>query len=248
MSVEKTEAVILALLPYRETSCILRLFTRTHGLVQGIAKGVRKDSKSTPLDRGILVDILLYIKPNRDLHTLGKLQVVDFFSETRANLTRSAVRDTALELYLKSITQSGPNREIYKLLISFLKELGYARRDLVFPLLWHFLHEYSSLAGFRIQTGRCAGCGSDTEKTGGTLQIAKGALVCRKCAPASNPEAFLSAEAIPFLDRIETDRRGFVDMKECLRITGLLLSYCRYHLDIRKPFNSLDFMESMLAV
>ncbi|MFP4164637.1 MAG: DNA repair protein RecO [Chitinispirillaceae bacterium] len=246
MSVEKTEAIILAVLPYRETSCILRLFTETHGLIQGIAKGVRKDTRSAPVDRGILVDVLVYHKPNRDLHTLGKLQPVDFFPGIRECLNRSAIRDTALELFLKSVTQTGHGHELYRLLLSFLKNLQNTGKNLIFPLLWHFFHEYSSLAGFRIQKNRCPGCAKDTQQTGGVLQIARGALICPDCARSGNSRAFLNPEQIRLLDQVETDHRGCNDMKECLRVTGLLLSYCRYHLDIRSPLNSLNFMETML--
>ena len=121
MSAEKTDSVILSVAPYRETSCILRLFTHTHGLVHGIAKGARGGGKSsTPLDRGFLLESLLYYKPNRELHTLGSPHVTNFFPAIRSDITKSALRDVALELYLKSITQSEPHPELFELLVSFL--------------------------------------------------------------------------------------------------------------------------------
>ncbi len=247
MSVEKTSAVILALTPYRETSCILRLFTEDHGLVHGVAKGVKKDAKSVPLDRGFLVETLLYLRPNRDLHTLGGLQVTDFLPAIRADLVKSAVRDTALELYLKSITQSGAHPELYSLLVSFLKRLESVVARFAFPLLWHFLHEYCSLAGFKINTEVCTACGNDTTWSGGVLQISAGSLYCPSCARSSGSQYMLTPQVVAFLDSIDTGGQSVNDMGECLRVTGLLLSYCRHHLDIRTGFKSLSFMETMLT-
>jgi DNA repair protein RecO len=246
MSAQKVTAIVLTLTPYRETSCILRLFTRTHGLVHGIAKGARKDSKSVPLDRGFLLEALLYYRPNRELHTLGSLQVTDFFSDLRTDIVRSALRDIALELYLKSITQSEPHPELFDLIVSFLKSLESARRDLIFPLLWHFINRYCFLAGFGIDIEECQPCGADITKDGGVLDIAAGVLICKKCAPERiHTQAGLDAPVIGFLEEIDVNQNVSLQKNEYLRITELLLSYCRHHFDIRGSFNSLEFIKSI---
>jgi len=246
MSAQKITALVLTLAPYRETSCILRLFTPTHGLVHGIAKGIRKDSKSIPIDRGFLLEALLYYRPNRELHTLGSLQVTDFFSDLRTDIVRSALRDIALELYLKSITQSEPHPELFDLIISFLKSLESARRGILFPLLWHFINRYCFLAGFGIDIEECQSCGSDLTKDGGILDIPAGVLTCKKCAPVrTHTQANLNASIIGFLEEINVDESVKLQKNEYLRITELLLSYCRHHFDIRGDFNSLEFIKSL---
>jgi DNA repair protein RecO len=246
MSTQKVTAIVLTLAPYRETSCILRLFTPTHGLVHGVAKGVRKDSKSVPLDRGFLLETLLYYRPNRELHTLGSPQVIDFFSDLRTNIVKSALRDIALELYLKSITQSEPHPELFDLIVSFLKNLESANRDIVFPLLWHFINRYCFLAGFGIDIEECQSCGADMAKEGGILDIAAGVLICKKCAPVrTHTQANLDASIIGFLEEIDLDRGANLQKHEYLRITELLLSYCRHHFDIHGTFNSLEFIKSL---
>jgi len=218
MSAEKTYSVILSVTPYRETSCILRLFTRTRGLVHGIAKGVRVGGKSsTPLDRGFLLESLLYYKPNRELHTLGSPHVMNFFPQIRSDITKSALRDVALELYLKSITQSEPHPELFELLASFLTGMEEAsEREALFPLLWQFIHNYCMMAGFGIDIdGGSGGAGGIDE---------------------------IVVKAIKDID----DGRGRRYYRgEALRITELLLLYCRGHFDIRSSFNSLEFLRTI---
>jgi DNA repair protein RecO len=274
MSAEKTESVILSVIPYRETSCITRLFTRSLGLVHGIAKGVRKGGKSaTPLDRGFLLDALVYYRPNRELHTLGGLHVANFFPGIRSDLTKSAVRDIALELYLKSITQSEPHPELFDLIVSFFADMEESLRpELLFPLLWRFIHNYCVMTGFGINTKFCKECGGDihhaiTNTNFDTaadnrylLEFDSGALVCGKCALSKaygrnitgvGIDRGIGASVIRFIDSIGIGDNNEIaaprnyGKNEYLRVTELLLLYCRRHLDIRASFNSLEFVKSM---
>jgi recombinational DNA repair protein (RecF pathway) len=218
MNSEKTYSVILSVTPYRETSCILRLFTRTRGLVHGIAKGVRGGGKSsTPLDRGFLLESLLYYKPNRELHTLGSPHVTNFFPQIRSDITKSALRDVALELYLKSITQSEPHPELFELLASFLTGMDEAsEREALFPLLWQFIHNYCMMAGFGIDIDGGNGGAGGIDET-----------------------------VVKAIKDIDDGRGRRYHRGEALRITELLLLYCRGHFDIRSPFNSLEFLRTI---
>jgi DNA repair protein RecO len=274
MGAEKTESVILSVIPYRETSCITRLFTRSLGLVHGIAKGARKGGKSaTPLDRGFLLDALVYYRPNRELHTLGGLHVVNFFPGIRSDLTKSAVRDIALELYLKSITQSEPHPELFDLIVSFFVDMEEsATPDMLFPLLWRFIHKYCLMTGFGINTKYCKVCGNDIRHTiidtagdtaadcGYLLEFDSGALICGKCASSNaggringgiGVDRRIDAAVIGFIDGADFGSQlgcrlfDKLDKNEYLRVTELLLLYCRRHLDIRAQFNSLEFVKSM---
>jgi DNA repair protein RecO len=203
--------------PYRETSCILRLFTRGRGLVHGIAKGVRKGGKSStpaPLDRGFLLETLVYYKPNRELHTLGGLHVTNFFLGIRADITKSAIRDIALELYLKTIPQSDPHPELFDLMVGFMADIEESvKSDILFPLLWRFICRYCLLTGFGIDTENYGACGIDDS-------------------------------AVKFIENIDDLPRRYT-RDECLKTTESLLQYCRRHFDVRGQFNSLEFARSM---
>ncbi|MDR3011675.1 MAG: DNA repair protein RecO [Chitinispirillales bacterium] len=274
MAAEKTDSVILSLTPYRETSCILRLFTQTHGLLHGVAKGVRKFGKSSiPLDRGFLIESLVYYKPNRDLHTLGSLHVSNFFPGIRSNITKSIIRDIALELYLKTIPQSEPHPKLFNLIVDFFTAIdGLPRSEILFPILWRFIHEYCSLAGFGIDARACGKCGIDIRYNRADamsvsddkyfLNIGSGALVCKKCMPSKNgtgykindtgvnmgievdADGLLDGSVVRFMDNIDNDFPQYPSKNDRLRITELLLLYCRHHFDIRGRFNSAEFIKS----
>jgi len=224
MSAEKTESIILTAAPYRETSCILRLFTRSRGLVHGIAKGARRSggkSVPAPLDRGLLLEALLYHRPNRELHTLGNLHVTNFFHGIRADITKSALRDIAIELCLKSITEPSPHPELFDLLLGFFAGLDGVNNvandnaNADFVKLWRFIGGYCEHTGFGIDAENCAGSGVDSR----ILKI-------------------ISAE-----DAAES--YSGCSMNECVNATEQLLRYCRRHFDIRAAFNSMEFVRGL---
>jgi DNA repair protein RecO (recombination protein O) len=227
VSAEKTESIILSAAPYRETSCILRLFTRSRGLVHGIAKGARRasgKSTPTPLDRGLLLDALLYHRPNRELHTLGALHVANFFHGIRADITKSALRDAALELYLKSITEPSPHPELFDLLLGFLgrlDELGEANgvNTAAFAILWRFVGGYCEHNGFGIDAGNCGDSGISPP-------VVK--IISEECRGDSAAQP---------LHRYSKE--------ECVNATAQLLRYCQRHFDIRSAFNSMEFIRDL---
>jgi hypothetical protein len=233
VSAEKTESIILSAAPYRETSCILRLFTRSRGLVHGIARGARRGGrKSTPvpLDRGVLTEALLYHRPNRELHTLGALHVTNFFHGIRADITKSALRDAAIELYVKSITEPSPHPELFDLLVDFfsgLDELGEindinaanAEDIAAFTMLWRFIGSYCGHNGFGIDT-------ENYRYSGINPSVVK----------IINEECRESGAARPL--------HGY-SKDDCVNATAQLLRYCQRHFDIRSAFNSMEFIRSL---
>lgn len=256
MSAEKIESIILSATPYRETSCILRLFTRTRGLVHGIAKGVRRSggkSTPTPLDRGLLLDALLYHRPNRELHTLGSLHIANFFHGIRSDLTKSALRDIALELYIKSITEPAPHPELFDLLDDFLAGLdgggdnvntnniidtvcvvhsdnnaNSGNNSYVNDIADRHNTANSFIMLWRFIRGYCehAGFGIDAENHAGSGIDPRIAKIISEDG-AARPYSRYS--------------KG-----ECINITEQLLLYCRRHFDIRTTFNSMEFIRGFM--
>jgi DNA repair protein RecO (recombination protein O) len=255
MTIEKTHALILSVMPYRESSSIAALLSRSHGRVSGIAKGVRRSSKAPlVLERGLVVELFLYVKPHRDLHTIADPSVIDYFPAIRADLGRLVLRDAALELILRSTAASETHPELFDFAVEFLDRLEKLPNGPSHSgALWGFFYGWARLLGFRLDLDhclRCRGCG--VTQQGGLLAIEKGGLVCTNCAPAAAAApSFLPGEVIALL--LEGERADHARLRgpmlsplEQMRITRLLADYCRYHLDIRGELKSLGFLEGLM--
>jgi DNA repair protein RecO (recombination protein O) len=246
MPAEKTSAVVLRVIPYRESSCILHLFSREHGLVQGIAKGLRRARPGGIFpERGMLVDAVVYLRHNRDLQTIGAVEVAEFYPSIRAELPKTALRDAAFELTLKTIRHSDYHPELYDLFVGLLRDLDMQDTMRCFPYaLWGFFLTYAALLGFALDLGRCIDCGRAPDE--GVISMREGGIRCAACAPAFDPASYLPTHALAFLKNPDADPPSDLPPGELARLTRLLASYCAWHFDISADFKSLDFADELL--
>jgi DNA repair protein RecO (recombination protein O) len=86
MSIINTEAIVLKCTNFRETSKIVTFYTKSHGKLRGIAKGVRssKTKWGGVLQSMAYLNLFFYFKENKDLHlpTLNMLGL-DLFTGLR---------------------------------------------------------------------------------------------------------------------------------------------------------------------
>src|SRR5258705_11517027 len=78
MALLATDAIVLHMFDYLESSRILRLVTRDGGVRSALAKGARRSSRRFGSAGGLFAqgDAQLYAKPGRDLDTLSAFDVV----------------------------------------------------------------------------------------------------------------------------------------------------------------------------
>lgn len=249
MGAEKSKALVLKVLPYRESSYILHLFTEKHGLIHGIAKGIRrKKSKQDFLERGFLIELIVYIKPHRELHTVGSLHVLEFFPSVRTSLIKSALRDAAFETVLAAITVSDFHPELHEFFHKFMQYLQRASEKECHPFaLWLFYHRFSQHMGFGLDLKRCISCRSEL-KNDAYMTMSKGGLECGSCKKTTHENLLIPKMVLSFLKhgspKPEKLRKDLTP-QETKKITWLLADYCRYHFDTRKEYKALQFLDEM---
>lgn len=250
MTIEKTKAFILKTLPYRESSGIFYLLTERQGVIHGIAKGIRKKKSGSCFpERGFLIEALVYSKPHRELHTLGDVQMIDYYPRIRNDLFKSAVRDAAFETLLASVATGFPSPELFTLLSEFCTALE-ARAGRLFPLIWHFYAAFSRCMGFGMDSERCVVCKKEFTDVGVFLAIEKGGFTCGQCASVGGkgtilPAAVLRLLAAQSMSCLPSHPEG-LSREDERRITRLLASFCHYHSDTRLDYKALEFLDSLL--
>lgn len=245
----KTKALILNVLAYRESSVILYLLTEKLGLVHGVAKGIKSCKKgSLFLERGFVIELLIYNRPHRDLHTVGGIQVEAAFPQTRVSLIKSTVRDAAFEVLLSGVVRNTPAPELFDIIIGFCTKLEVdipdsAPADTARPLqlLWRFYLELCNEMGFSLALDNCYRCGNQFgDIDHGYLFIAEGAVCCVNCTDHSQQVHFLPPGAV--------DCNGYlVDLHDARRITRTLATFCRYHMDTKYQYRAVEFLMELLG-
>src|SRR6266516_3251508 len=100
MALVRCEGVVLKTHALGDTSRIVVVYTREHGMLRLVAKGARKTPSRfgfalEPLSRARFV---IYHKPDRDLHLVSQADTLDPLGSRLADLTRLAHGEAALEL------------------------------------------------------------------------------------------------------------------------------------------------------
>jgi DNA repair protein RecO len=256
MPPHKTKAIILKVSPFRESSCILYLLTPEHGLVHGIAKGVKQKKAGMPLlERGFFVEVLLYSRPHRELHTIGGITVIDYYPSIRTSLLKNVVRDIIFEMLLKTMSCDSSHPDVFSYCADLCGRMQAVAADDCFPVMaWQFFYHFSRLMGVAPNIDTCSSCGTPVQgplaAAGAFLLLESGGMLCAGCArPGSKNGAFLP----PFVMR-SLGKWGTADVPEACRMSGseirritlLLARYCQYHFHHVSGCKSLEFLDSIL--
>lgn len=177
--------ICLRKVEYSETSQILTLFSRAHGLVRVIAKGAHRTTKAgaSRFSGGIdLLDIGIAVfthRPEKDLATLTEWKLV----EGQLTLHRS-LRGIYLGLYAAElagllIEEHDPHPELYDRLEQCLADLATPRAEQIFLA---FQLDLLRDTGDLPELGMCVACSAPlTDRFAISFVPARGGMVCRRC-------------------------------------------------------------------
>ena len=119
MSATKNPAFVLKTQDYRDTSVLGDFYTRDHGRIRGIVKGIR-DTRArfgSTLEPFSLNEILFYKrKRGGDLHLVTQVDMADEFPSVRGDLERLGTASYCLELLSELVEPEEPEPRIFELL------------------------------------------------------------------------------------------------------------------------------------
>jgi DNA repair protein RecO (recombination protein O) len=178
-------AICVRRFEYSETSQILALFTREHGLVRMIARGAHRTTKAgaskfdgglDTLDEG---DALFTDRLDKDLNTLAEWKLIEGHRSLRLSQ-----RPLYLALYLAEIIGTvfeshDPHPQAFERFASTLRQLATAaREESALAMVLDLLDE----SGFMPSLSNCVGCDSPTMGERALyFSPSRGGVVCRNC-------------------------------------------------------------------
>ena len=244
MPLVTTPAVVLSALRYSETSKIVRLATRDHGVQSAIAKGALR-----PRSRfGGALQLLsegqaqYFAKEHRELHLLTAFDLGHLPVGLAADLARYATAASLAEVMLR-FAPPDPHPESYDLFRQALHGLELADAAeldaLGFRLLWHLV----SVLGFAPSLDACVRDGTLLPANGALpFSTREGGALCPACA-AQDGATELPAEARADLTALLDPGAALpaLDERHGAAHRRLLARYVRYHLAEGAELPALDF-------
>ena len=190
--VERTEAVVLRLVPYGEADVVVHLWTRGQGRVAAFARSARRSTRrfGSGLEPFCVLEVELAPSRRGGLVELVGAVVAEGHQGLRTDLDKLAHAGYATELVAAFTAERVPNERVFELLRAFFAALaaGSARS----LRLRAFELALLAAVGLAPVFERCARCGDDAAlETGFDAQ--EGGVLCVRChggraAPLTNTE------------------------------------------------------------
>lgn len=191
---------------YSETSQILTLFSREHGIVRVIAKGAHRRTKAgaSKFDGGIdwleVGAAVFTHDPGRELATLTEWRLLDGHLELRLTLRGIYLGLYAAELVSRLIEEHDPHPELFDRLDCVWQDLATTRREEAFLA---FELEMLRESGYLPELWVCAECGSDAQRWEKSyFSPFRGGVICGNCEAATPDRASIDARLLRLLHTI----------------------------------------------
>lgn len=189
MSAQQTDAIVLRLVPWSESSCIATLYCREFGKQSVVAKGAwrPKSPFEGALDLLAICRVVFLPKSGDALGLLTEAKLVERFRMGRRNLLRLYCGYYLSELLDRFTERDDPQPELYDLAVDTLQSLSNERLEpRACVLRWEL--QLLRLVGHGPTWNRCAQCGIglDNEKSASFAPLV-GGVVCVACESGLRP-------------------------------------------------------------
>jgi DNA repair protein RecO (recombination protein O) len=185
MPLVRDRAICLRKTEYSETSQIVSLLSREHGVIRAIAKGAHRRTKAgaSKFDGGMdfleLGEAVFTHDVTRELATLTEWTLREGHLDLRRNLRAVYLAFYAGELVDRLLEAHDPHPQLFDRLQQTLPELATSRREQVFLA---FELDLLRDTGYLAELSRCVSCSRVVGESAVAYFSAKlGGVVCRDC-------------------------------------------------------------------
>jgi DNA repair protein RecO (recombination protein O) len=190
MALVVTDAVVLHVFDYLESSRIFRLATREAGVQSVIARGARRSRSryGSALDLFAGGVASIHTREGRELQTLGSFEVTSSRTSIAASLERFTAASALAELMLRFAADDA-QASLFETLVGALDAVGAAPSDLTCDVAigaaWHIVSEL----GFAPTIDACASCHTLVPpEDAARFSHPAGGVLCARCV-ASVPSS-----------------------------------------------------------
>jgi DNA repair protein RecO (recombination protein O) len=240
-----TPAVLLRGHDYGDTSRILRFYTRDHGLLSVVAKGIRgRQGKGASVAGSFASgELTAYVKSHRDLHTMKDFSC----HRMREGLGRSVLRLTGASVIAELVlahTEQESHEALYVALEEALDRLDTVGEENLPASVLAGLWTVIDALGFGPQIDLCVRCGSQLgDEDVARFDLGAGGVRCPSCAegaagPRIGPVARAQVAAF-----VAGDLPG--PLTHVRQHLGLVSDFVAYHV-ASKPLKSFRFLADLV--
>jgi len=250
MTLISTDAIVLHVQDYLESSRIIRLATREHGVQSVLARGARRAKSRFGPSLDLFASGVAHftLKPGRELSNLTGFDLTRSRLALAEHLDRFAGASVLAELALRfAHADPDPHDDAFDVLERSLDDIAAAHGDSTDRALagaWR----YVAALGFGPTLDRCCSCGAEVAMDRpAPFSHHGGGIVCAKCVRAVPPGRDLPADARRAVGAwLASEPSTALDEPSRRAHLRLLREFLHHHMSDGKSLRALDGWEARL--
>ncbi|KAF0110905.1 MAG: DNA repair protein RecO [Chloroflexi bacterium] len=242
----RVDAVVLRHMDWGEADRLLTIFTREHGKLRVIAKGVRKMKSRKAGHLEPFSHSTLMLAKGHDLWIVTDAETIDAFTRLRENLQLMTHAAYVIELVDRFTYEEGQNWQLYKLVVDTLTRLT-ETEDTFIPTRYYEMR-LLDLLGFRPMLFECAACRKGIIAEDQFFSAEHGGALCPNCGARADCSRLISMDALRFLRHFQRSSYTESLKADPSKITraemeGLMNHYLTYLLE--RKLNTPEFLKQI---
>jgi DNA repair protein RecO (recombination protein O) len=231
-----TQGIVFKSIKFQESSLIVKIFTKTHGVLTFMVKGVRSvkaNGKAAAFQPGVLLDLIMYFQENKNFKTLKEFKSAHLYSSTLFDVRKSSVLIFLMEILEQCIKEDEDNEQIFEFIFNALVALD----ETDFKPSFHidFLLELMQHLGI-FPSGQASDITPYFNTTEGSFS-----------AHASLFPYQVKQEESASFSKALKGAAASLNRQQRNKVLSLILDYFSYHIDNFKEVRSLKVLEAVLA-
>ncbi|MDO5027401.1 MAG: DNA repair protein RecO [Tissierellia bacterium] len=167
-------AIVIGQVDYKESSKIIRLFSRELGLISALARGAKRPkSKMQNISSLYSVSEFSLLRKG-DFYHIKEGRVIDLNEGLRGDIRSIYCAQLCVDLVEKSVMDHQVNRELFDLLVKTIQAIASTQSRI--RLMSMFVIKWISMMGYKPQLKQCVDCGKMPSPI--AFSINKGGLSC----------------------------------------------------------------------
>ena len=237
MSAEKTTGLVLRIVEFSESSCVVTWLTKDFGKITVLAKGARR--RKSPFEGAIdllsISRIVFLHKKSDSLDLLTEAKLERRFRSASVDLNRLYAGYYLIELLSAMTDEFDPHPELFELAVDALERMD--EGDDPNRQLFRVEVGALNLLGHQPMLDQCVGCGR--KKTIETRRVnfgmLAGGIFCDTCRKGKTNVVSLSSEAWKSLIGISQQPQNAIELDESHRgeLRKFLNQYIAHHLGFK---------------
>lgn len=240
----KTEGIVIRTRDYGEAHKVVVLYTREHGKIPVMARGVKKTKSRLSFVTQVLTHGQYLYFASSGMGTLNQGETIDSHHPLRQNILSMSYAAYIVELLDKLTEEKQVNPHLFHLLKKTLKFLQDGKDADILCRIFEL--KLLSIAGYRPQLEECINCGEADQPF--HFSVAKGGFLCADCRLSDKQALSLSPAAVRLLRlflQLDMNRLGEIRVKQKTKdqLQRVMYDYIDYHTELR--LKSRDFLQQM---